>query len=50
MSSSKGKLKLDTSEERYQWISENTNDLIRVLNKKFKIQYINEETHARAHH
>ncbi len=47
MTSSKKKLNLDISEERYRLISENTNDLIRILDNKFKIQYINEGTHSR---
>jgi len=47
MTSSKKRLKSDISEEIYRLISENTNDLIRVLDRKFKIQYINEGTHFR---
>ena len=39
--------KLRESEEKYRLISENANDLIRVLDKKFKINYINEATHFR---
>lgn len=40
-------LKLKVSEERYRLISENANDLIRVLNEKFEFEYINESVHKR---
>jgi len=36
---------LKESEERYRLITENSNDLIRVLNEDFKIEYLNETTH-----
>ncbi len=36
-------LMLKESEEKYRLITENVNDLILVLNKKFEIEYINEE-------
>lgn len=39
--------KLKESEERYRLISENANDLIRVLNDKFEFEYINEKVHER---
>jgi PAS domain S-box-containing protein len=35
------------SEEKYRLISENANDLIRVLNDKFEFEYINEGVHKR---
>ncbi|TFG05523.1 MAG: PAS domain S-box protein, partial [Promethearchaeota archaeon] len=35
---------LRESEEKYRLISENANDLIGVLNKKFEYEYLNEET------
>ena len=34
--------KLKESEQKYRLITENSNDLIRVLNKDFKIEYLNE--------
>ena len=37
--------KLKESEQKYRLITENSNDLIRVLNEDFKIEYINERTH-----
>ncbi|MFX1389797.1 MAG: PAS domain S-box protein [Promethearchaeota archaeon] len=40
-------MKLKESEERYRLISENANDLIRVLNEKFEFEYINEDVHKR---
>ncbi|MHA2288744.1 MAG: PAS domain-containing protein, partial [Promethearchaeota archaeon] len=36
---------LEKSEEKYRLITENSNDLIRVLNEKFKIEFLNEKTH-----
>jgi len=39
--------KLKESEERYRIISENANDLITVINEKFRFEYINEEVHKR---
>ncbi|MFX0022760.1 MAG: PAS domain S-box protein, partial [Candidatus Hermodarchaeota archaeon] len=38
---------LKESEERYRLISENANDLIRVLNDRFEFEYINENVHKR---
>ena len=35
------------SEEKYRLIYENANDLIRVLNNKFEIEYLNENVHKR---
>lgn len=35
------------SEENYRLISENANDLIRVLNDKFEFEYINEKVHQK---
>ncbi|NVM18128.1 MAG: PAS domain S-box protein [Candidatus Lokiarchaeota archaeon] len=37
--------KLKESEQKYRLITENSNDLIRVLSEDFKIEYINERTH-----
>jgi len=39
--------KLKESEEKYRIISENANDLITVINEKFRFEYINEEVHMR---
>ena len=39
--------KLKESEEKYRFISENANDLIRIVDKNFKNEYINELTHLR---
>ncbi|MFX0072798.1 MAG: PAS domain S-box protein [Candidatus Hermodarchaeota archaeon] len=39
--------KLQESEERYRLITENANELIRVLNDKFEFEYINEKVHKR---
>ncbi len=39
--------KIKESEEKYRLISENANDLIRVLNDKFEFEYINETVHKR---
>ncbi|MFX1427797.1 MAG: PAS domain S-box protein [Promethearchaeota archaeon] len=39
--------KLKESEEMYRLISENANDLIRVLNERFEFEYINENVHKR---
>ncbi|MFX1528279.1 MAG: PAS domain S-box protein [Promethearchaeota archaeon] len=39
--------KLKASEEKYKLISENANDLIRLLNSKFEIEYINENAHKK---
>jgi PAS domain S-box-containing protein len=36
---------LKESEQKYRLITENSNDLIRVLSEDFKIEYINEKTH-----
>jgi len=38
---------LKESEEKYRLISENANDIIVILNKKFIIEYINEQTALR---
>ncbi|TFG01449.1 MAG: PAS domain S-box protein, partial [Promethearchaeota archaeon] len=38
---------LKTSEEKYRIITETANDLIRIINDKFEIEYINELTHLR---
>ncbi|MFX0133157.1 MAG: PAS domain S-box protein [Candidatus Hodarchaeota archaeon] len=38
---------LKESETRYRLISENVNDLIDVLDDKFKIEYLNEDAHRR---
>ncbi|MFX0070006.1 MAG: PAS domain S-box protein, partial [Candidatus Hermodarchaeota archaeon] len=37
--------KLKASEENYRLITENSNDLIRLTNDKFEIEYINEAAH-----
>jgi PAS domain S-box-containing protein len=39
--------KLKGSEEKYKLITENANDLIAVLNKKFEHEYINEKTYQK---
>ncbi len=39
--------KLKESEEKYRLITENLNDLLIILNKKFRIEYINEEVHQK---
>ncbi|MFX1393033.1 MAG: PAS domain S-box protein [Promethearchaeota archaeon] len=39
--------KLKESEEKYRLISENANDLIAILDNKFKYEYINEEVHKK---
>ncbi len=39
--------KLKESEEKYRLISENANDLISIINDKFKVEYINEEVHQK---
>ena len=39
--------KLHESEEKYRLISENANDLIAMLNNKWRFVYINEEVHKR---
>ncbi len=39
--------KLKDSEEKYRLISENANDLIRVLDDKFEFVYVNEKVHKR---
>ncbi|MFX0080525.1 MAG: PAS domain S-box protein [Candidatus Hodarchaeota archaeon] len=39
--------KLLESEEKYRLITENTNDLICILNKNYKYEYINEQTYLR---
>lgn len=39
--------KLRQSEANYRLITENSNDLIRVLNKQLKIEYINENVHKK---
>ncbi|MFX0076168.1 MAG: PAS domain S-box protein, partial [Candidatus Hermodarchaeota archaeon] len=36
---------LEESEQTYRLITENSNDLIRVLSEDFKIEYLNEQTH-----
>jgi len=38
-------MKLKESEHQYRLITENSNDLIRVLNEDFKIEYLNEKIH-----
>ncbi len=38
---------LKTSEEKYRLITENANDLIDIIDKDFKIEYINEEVHKK---
>ncbi len=38
-------LRLKDSETKYRLITENANDLIRVLNKDFEIEFLNEVTH-----
>jgi PAS domain S-box-containing protein len=38
---------LKESEEKYRLIYEHTNDLINVIDEKFRYEYINEETHKR---
>jgi PAS domain S-box-containing protein len=37
--------RLKESEQNYRLITENSNDLIRVLSKDFRIEYLNERTH-----
>ena len=37
--------KLKDSEQKYRLITENSNDLIKVLNEGFKIEYLNKRTH-----
>ena len=39
--------KFRESEDKYRLITENINDLISILNHKFKIEYINEIAHQR---
>ena len=39
--------KLKESEEKYRIITENANDLIAVINEKFRFEYINEDVHKR---
>ncbi len=39
--------KLGESEEKYRLITENTNDLIGVINDKFEIEYINQYTQSK---
>ena len=39
--------KLRESEEKFAWITENTNDLIRIFDNRTKIEYINEPTHLK---
>jgi len=43
----KAEEKLKESEEKYRLITENINDMIIVLNKNFKIEYINEQVHEK---
>ncbi|NHJ24744.1 MAG: PAS domain S-box protein [Candidatus Lokiarchaeota archaeon] len=38
--------KLQESEERYRLITENSNDLIRVLDEDFRVEYLNRHTHS----
>ncbi len=40
--------KLKESEEKYRLISENANDLISILNKNFKLEYLNEKSFLKA--
>ncbi|MFX0002696.1 MAG: PAS domain S-box protein [Candidatus Hodarchaeota archaeon] len=40
--------RLAESEGTYRLITENANDLIRVLNDRFEIEYLNESAHSRA--
>jgi len=40
----KAEQKLEESEQKYRLITEESNDLIRVLNQKFEIEYINENS------
>ncbi|MFX1279044.1 MAG: PAS domain S-box protein [Promethearchaeota archaeon] len=39
--------KLEESEEKYRLITENANDLICILNKNYKYEYINEKTYLK---
>ena len=39
--------KLSESEEKYRLISENANDLIRLMNSNFEFEYVNEKVHKR---
>ncbi|MFX1426864.1 MAG: PAS domain S-box protein, partial [Promethearchaeota archaeon] len=41
------KKKLVESEEKYRLITENANDLICILNKNYKYEYINEKTYSK---
>ncbi|MFX1340287.1 MAG: PAS domain S-box protein, partial [Promethearchaeota archaeon] len=39
--------KLKESEEKFRLISETSNDLIRIVNNEYRIEYINENTHLK---
>lgn len=41
----KAEQNLEKSEQKYRLITENSNDLIRVLGEDFKIEFLNEKTH-----
>jgi PAS domain S-box-containing protein len=43
----KSKIEVKESEEKYQLISENANDLIAILNDKYKYEYVNEQAYLK---